>query len=180
MSCLTHQIDALRWYGGEVASVTCMTRVVPSRMEGETAGGILARMASGALAELWINWYTRSNHGPHKLHYELAHVTGTAGEAYMAHGAGTFIRLRDSAPAEAVATYGEAALQEFVPVAGDEEDGHTGCIREWLKSLRGEPAAITTSGRACRGTVEVAEAAYRAEAEERVMHLPLEPRPWES
>ncbi|MDH7569514.1 MAG: Gfo/Idh/MocA family oxidoreductase, partial [Armatimonadota bacterium] len=49
MSCLTHQIDALRWYGGEVQSVTCMTHVLPERMEGETVGVMAARMASGAL-----------------------------------------------------------------------------------------------------------------------------------
>ena len=34
MSCLTHQIDALRWMGGEVNKVNCMTVVEPSRMQG--------------------------------------------------------------------------------------------------------------------------------------------------
>ncbi|MFH1569703.1 MAG: Gfo/Idh/MocA family oxidoreductase, partial [Gemmatimonadota bacterium] len=33
MSCLTHQIDALRWYGGEVAEVTCMRKALPERMD---------------------------------------------------------------------------------------------------------------------------------------------------
>ncbi|MDP6038168.1 MAG: Gfo/Idh/MocA family oxidoreductase, partial [Candidatus Latescibacteria bacterium] len=55
MSCLTHQIDALRWYAGEFDSVTCMTRVTPDRMEGESLGVILATLANGALAELSIN-----------------------------------------------------------------------------------------------------------------------------
>ena len=63
MSCLTHQIDALRWYGGEVESVTCMTKVLPQRMEGELLGVMAAKMASGALAELSINWWTRSHRG---------------------------------------------------------------------------------------------------------------------
>jgi hypothetical protein len=52
------------------------------------------------------------------------------------------------------------------------------CIREWLKSLRGEPADILTSGREARGTVEVAEACYLAEQTRQVATLPVTPRPW--
>ena len=74
MSCLTHQIDGLRWYGGEIESVTCMTRVNPERMEGEFLGVILATMKSGALAELSINWWTRSNQGRNALWYEILRV----------------------------------------------------------------------------------------------------------
>lgn len=64
MSCLTHQIDALRWYGGEVQSVTSMSKVEPGRMEGESIGAVIAKM-----------------------------VTGTKGEAYFMSGKGTFVKL---------------------------------------------------------------------------------------
>jgi predicted dehydrogenase len=82
MSCLTHQIDALRWYAGEFDCVTCMTRVTPDRMEGESLGVILATLADGALAELSINWRTRSHVGENCLWYEMVHACGTRGEAY--------------------------------------------------------------------------------------------------
>lgn len=86
MSCLTHQIDALRWYGGEIDKVECMTKIVPSRMEGETIGVVTAKMKSGALALLSINWHTQSHSwgGDVKngLWYEFNHVTGTKGEAH--------------------------------------------------------------------------------------------------
>ena len=48
MSCLTHQIDGLRWYGGEVDAVTCLSAVRPERMQGEFAGIVAAKMKSGA------------------------------------------------------------------------------------------------------------------------------------
>ena len=47
-----------------------------------------------------------------------------------------------------------------------------------LNLLQGKPHAVTTTGRDSRATVEVAEAAYRAEARETVVHLPIEPLPW--
>ena len=58
ISCLTHQLDALRWFAGEVESVTCMWHVIPSRMEGETMGVVTARLCSGTLAQIAINWAT--------------------------------------------------------------------------------------------------------------------------
>ena len=115
MSCLTHQIDALRWYGGEVARVTCLTKVLPERMEGESAGVIAAEMASGALANLSINWFTRSHVGPNALWYELVQVCGTRGEAYYLSGKGTFVLLHDETNTAAVERYGREALNGFVP-----------------------------------------------------------------
>ena len=162
MSCLTHQIDALRWYGGEVDAVTCMTRTEPSRMEGEFLGVITARMRSGALAELSINWWTTA-HRDTNLWYEMVHVCGSGGEAYTMSDRGSFVKLHDPGDAAAVARYGEAALERFVPLSTGDGSGHDGCIREWVASLRGEPSAIVTSGRECRGTVAAAEAAYLAE-----------------
>ena len=180
MSCLTHQIDALRWYGGEVASVNCMTRVIPERMEGEFLGLMQARMASGALAELSINWWTRSRSGPHALWYEMVQVCGTRGEAYYMNGRGTFVRLHEGAADAAVARFGEAARKEFVEVPNDGRSGHAVCIGEWIKLLRGAPADIRTTGRECRGTVEVAEAAYLAEREHREIALPIASAPWQA
>lgn len=178
MSCLTHQIDGLRWYGGEVDSVTCMTKTIPERMEGEFMGMILAKMKSGALAELSINWWTRSNTGGNSLWYEMVQVCGTKGEAYRMNGKGTFIKIHDSNNKAAMEKYGEEVLRDFVKVPYSDTPGHLGCIDEWLKSLRHEKADIRTSGRECRGTVEVAEAAYLSEQQGRTISLPIAPKPW--
>lgn len=178
MSCLTHQIDAVRYYGGEVAAVSCMSTSDPSRMEGEFAGIVTARMKSGAIAELSINWWTDAMKDTHGLWYEMVHACGTGGEVYFMSGRGTFLKLHANASSAAVARYGEAALKEFVKIEVAEGGGHVHCIAEWVKSLRGEPANIRTSGRECRGTVEVAEAAYLAEAEGRTVKLPVVARKW--
>jgi UDP-N-acetyl-2-amino-2-deoxyglucuronate dehydrogenase len=179
MSCLTHQIDALRWYAGEFQSLTCMTRVTPDRMEGESLGVILATLANGALAELSINWRTRSNVGENCLWYEMVHACGTRGEAYyMSNRGGTFIKLNEHADPETIRRYGTQALEDMVPVPCAPYTGHKKCLTEWLKLIAGREADIRTSGRECRGTVEVAEAAYLAVDEKRVVDLPIEPRPW--
>ncbi len=180
MSCLTHQIDGLRWYGGEIDSVVCMTNERPERMQGEFLGVVTARMKSGALAELSINWWTRSNCGENRLWYEMVQVCGTKGEAYRMDGRGTFLRLHDPTNETAVAKYGKAALDGFVPVQAGAWGGHERCVAEWVSLLRGEPAQIRTSGRECRGTVEVAEAAYRSVETGRRIELPIKPRKWKT
>jgi predicted dehydrogenase len=178
MSCLTHQIDALRWYGGEVESVTCMTKVMPQRMEGETLGVMVAKMASGALAELSINWWTRSHRGANCLWYEMVQVCGTKGEAYRMSGRGTYVKLHDESNSQAVSRYGKESLQDFVEVECGKWNGHQRCIAEWVKSLRGEESEIVTSGRESRRTVEVAEAAYRSVETGKTVTLPIKPRRW--
>lgn len=179
MSCLTHQIDALRWYAGEFDTVTCMTRVTPDRMEGESLGVIIATLANGALAELSINWRTRSNVGEDCLWYEMVHACGTKGEVYyMSNKGGTFLKLNEHAEQAAIDKYGVKALEDFVPVECPPYAGHNKCITEWLKLIGGKDADIRTSGRDCRGTVEVAEAAYLAVDEKRVVTLPVEPKEW--
>ena len=179
MSCLTHQIDALRWYGGEVAQVTCLTGVRPERMQGEFLGVVVGQMASGALAELSINWWTTQNQGPNRLWYELVQVCGDRGEAYRLDGRGTFLRLHDRSNDEARAKYGDAVFEGFVEVPSGPWGGHERCLEAWVDLLRGDPSRVVTSGRDCRGTVEVAEAAYRAVETGRLVTLPIEPRPWE-
>ena len=178
MSCLTHQIDALRWYADEFASVACMTRVTPDRMEGESLGVIIATLQNGALAELSINWRTHSNTGENSLWYEMVQACGTQGEAYYTAGRGTFVRLNQYAGEAAREAYGEKALTDFVPVECAPHGGHVKCIGEWIKLVQGEEADIRTSGRTCRGTVEVAEAAYLAVEEKRNVSLPIEPQKW--
>ena len=167
MSCLTHQIDALRWYGGEVARVSCMTKISPARMEGECIGAILASMKSGALATLAINWFTRSSWGANGLWYELVHVTGTAGDAYFMTGKGTWLKRRDGD-------------DDFVRVEGENtHSGHTNCISQWLRMLRGEPSRVLTDASDAVKTVEVAEAAYQAEKTGQAVTLPITPVPFE-
>ena len=181
MSCLTHQIDALRWFAGEVDSLTCMTRSIPERMEGETVGVIAARMRSGALAELSINWWTGINNTAHGLYYELVHLCGTRGEAYWKCGAcgqdAAMVHLHKNADPVAVTRYGDEALGDFVPVPLADGSGHLNCLREWAHMLRGEPHHVSTTGRDSRATVEVAEAALRAEQTGHFVSLPLEPLP---
>ncbi len=178
MSCLTHQIDSLRWYGGEVDSVTCMVKVLPERMEGESVGVMGAQMVSGAIANLTINWFTRSHVGPNRLWYELVQVCGTQGEVYYMSGRGTFLMLHDKPEQQVLDRFGKEALDGFVKIPDQGFSGHERCIAEWVKSLRGEKAEISTSGREVRGTVEVAEAAYESVRTGKVVKLPIEPKPW--
>ncbi len=177
MSCLTHQIDSLRWYGGEIESVTSMSKVEESRMEGESIGAIIARMQSGALALLSINWYTQSHQAPNGLWYEFNHVTGTKGEAYFMSGKGTYVKIHDNQ--SKLFEYDMKGEGAFVRIESDNRiSGHQQCIEEWVKSLRGDQASIVTDGKDSRKTVEVAEAAYRSEATGRVVNLPIQPLPW--
>ena len=182
MSCLTHQIDGLRWMGGEVAAVSAMTRTIPSRMDGETIGVIAAEMKSGALAQLSINWATRSDSPQEgqRLWCELIHVTGREGEAFYMTRKGSFLMLYDRAErAAGLIEAGPTAVNTFMKLrpAGP-WTGHQRCIAEWIKLLRGEQAELTTTGRDSRLTVEVAEAAYRSERAGRTVKLPIAPEPW--
>lgn len=181
MSCLTHQIDALRWLGGEAERVTCMTKCVPERMDGELIGVLAATMKSGALAHLAINWETRSQSGPNELWYEMAHVTGSAGEAYYMSGRGTFVRLHNRPAADLRTMFdleGEAPEGGFARLRADGGIGHPRCVIEWLKLLRGEANIVSTTGRDARATVELAEGAYRSVRTGRVIRLPINPTPW--
>lgn len=175
MSCLTHQIDALRWFGGEIASVACLTVTEPERMEGECIGAILAQMKGGQLATLSINWHTTSNRSRNGLWYEFIHVCGTDGEAYFMSDKGTFVKTYDAS---------DKALFEYTLPQTDRgfvkieipasKAPHTVLVTEWLKYLAGEPADIRTFGTDCIGTVEVAQAAYRSRDSHTFQYLPIE------
>jgi len=178
MSCLTHQIDSLRWYGGEVKSVSCMTKTEESRMDGECIGAVLANMESGALALLSINWFTQSHKAKNGLWYEFNHITGTEGEAYYLSGKGTWLKTREGN--DKVFEYDVNTGGEFVHIKDDNANsGHENCISEWLKMLSGEKSNILTDGKDVIGTVEVAEAAYISEKTGKTVELPITPVPFE-
>ncbi|MCL2741292.1 MAG: Gfo/Idh/MocA family oxidoreductase [Oscillospiraceae bacterium] len=174
MSCLTHQIDALRWYLGEVASVTCMTKSLDTHMEGECIGAVTARMRGGALAMLSINWHTKSASWrageENNLWYEYSHIYGTRGEAYYMSGKGAFMKSYESPD-------GEGGFVRLEPKW--RLSGHQRCIGEFLKAVAGQPAEVLTPGSDSMKTVEVAEAAYLSEALGRVVELPIRHVPWD-
>lgn len=176
MSCLTHQIDGLRWFGGEIDSVTSMGKVIPERLEGEMIGAILTKMKSGAIAELSINWTTQSLND---IRGEFIHAVGQKGEIYYQYLKGTYLKLCEiNTRANEFIDENTRSKSGFARVRTGGWSGHERCIEEWVKLLRGEDACITTSGRDVRGTVEVAEAAYLSERTGKVIHLPIEPTPW--
>lgn len=167
MSCLTHQIDALRWIGGEMRNVTCVTKVIPERMEGESIGIIAGQMENGALAELSINWHTISDVSvntvspvDNALWFEFIHVCGNMGEVYYLANKGVFLLKYK--------TFGGAneyvaGVNGFEPYfRGGNVFGHDNIITEWLKMLRGEADNIVTYGCDSRNTIAIAEAAYRS------------------
>lgn len=174
MSCLTHQIDALRWFGGEIGTVACMSVTEPDRMEGECIGSILAQMKAGPLATLTINWYTTSNRSENGLWYELIHVCGTEGEAYFMSGKGTFYK-QFGASDKAIFEYAlPQADAGFVKVeTRDDMAPHTFLVTEWLKHISGKPADIRTFGTDSLRTVEAAQAAYQSRDGQKFVRLPL-------
>ena len=179
MSCLTHQIDCLRWYAGEFDSVSCMTKTIPERMEGEALGVLIGKMKSGALAQLSINWYTSSNITENGLWYELIHVCGTQGEAYYMSGKGTYLKIHDESDKRIFEYELEKTTSTFKKVELEEQiHGHERCIKEWIKYLKGDPCELSTFGTDSRKTVEVAEAAYRSVVNRKVIDIPINPIPW--
>ena len=73
---------------------------------------------------------------------------------------------------------GKCSVEGFKRVKSSTWGGHERCVSEWLKLVAGLPAKVVTSGKEVRGTVEVAEAAYKSVTEKRTIKLPLKPRPW--
>lgn len=191
MSCLTHQIDALRWYGGEISSVTCTGKVLPDRMEGESIALLACEMADGALAQLSINWTTRSGIDPLRaelaglaedgLWYEMIQICGDLGEAYYISGRGVFVCRRDGRnPRDFVNCESPKVVGGFARLVTEKGIGHPRCVAEWIHHLCGLPAEILTDGRQVRGTVEVAEAAGESMRMGRRISLPVVPKPWDS
>lgn len=173
MSCLTHQIDALRWIGGEVKDLVCMSEVLPDRMEGETIGVISGHMESGALIQLSINWHTVTDVSVNSiskvkdtLWFELIQVCGTEGEVYYMANKGVYY-LKYKTPGGAHEN--EAGLEGYEPYfVGGNIFGHNTLDTEWIKMLRGEENGVITYGKDARNTIAVAEAAYKSVEERKV------------
>ena len=174
MSCLTHQIDALRWFEGEIDTVCCMSVTLPDRMEGESIGAMTAMMKSGALALLSINWATTSHRTANGLWYEFIHVCGTDGEAYFMSDKGTFFKIHDESD-KAIFEYAlpqtDTAFERIHPQS--DMVPHTFMVTEWLKHLRGQESDIRTYGQDIVNTVEAAQAAYIARDTGTYVKLPL-------
>jgi len=180
MSCLTHQIDALRWLCGEVKDIACMTKTLPGRMEGETAAVMTAAMASGALANLSINWFTTTNAAP-GLFCELIHICGDRGEVYYTSEGGAYYKVYN--PGEKVSGSYRFDIQPddsgFMKITPrDNTGGIARCVAQWVDTLYGGGGGMLTPGGDSRRTVEVAEAAYRSFYTKRFVTLPIEAEPW--
>lgn len=185
LSCLTHQIDALRWYGGDIKSVWCSGRILPDRMDGESIATMACDMADGSLAQLSINWATRSgvdtlNHDlkqytKNGLWYELVQICGNLGEAYYLAGKGIYVCRRDEkSPRDFINCETPEFPGAFTKVNIQSDIGHSYCVSEWLKMLNNLNHNILTNGQDSRKTVEVAEAAMLSMDTNSKVSLPIQ------
>lgn len=158
MSCLTHQFDLMRWYGGEVATVGGLSLTMPERMEGEIIGVAPLRFTSGAIGDAVINWHMQGRGLPGGLWYELVWLSGTDGNLHNWNGIHV---LRHG---------GHADHYETTPV--EEGTGHPRAIAHFIDCVR-EGRRPLTDGRAGRAALEIALAAYQSEQTGRFVDLPL-------
>jgi predicted dehydrogenase len=160
MSCLIHQFDLIRWYGGEVAQVGCISLTLPEFMEGEIIGVVPLRFASGAVGDAVINWHVQGTlpAAPGGPWYELVWLSGSAGNL---HTLGGLHVLRNGE---------QAGHYESIDVA--EEAGHVRAIAHFVDCLL-EGREPLTNGREGRAALEIAMAAYASEASGRFVSLPL-------
>lgn len=160
MSCLTHQFDLIRWYGGAVAQVGCLSLTIPDCMEGEVVGVVPLRFASGAVGDTVINWHVQGTLPtlPGGLWYELVWLSGSEGNVHNWDG----IHLL---------RHGQAA-ERYEAIAVAEGTGHVGAIAHFVDCLR-EGREPLTNGREGRAALEIAVAAYASEASGRFIDLPL-------
>lgn len=159
MSCLTHQIDLIRWYGGEVTEVGCLSVTIPERMEGEIAGVVTMRLSSGAVAEASINWHVRGRGLRGWPWYEFAWITGTRGNL---HNFGGLHLLRDDEIDRGYQT---------LPTEGGA--GHATAVAHFVDCVL-EDREPLTNGRDGRAALEVALAAYASQKTGRFVTLPLD------
>ena len=158
MSCLTHQFDLMRWYGGDIARVGGLSLTLPDRMEGEIIGMAPLRFASGALGDAVINWHMQGRGLPGGLWYELIWLSGTEGNLHNWDG----IHLL---------RYGGRA-ERYETIPAEEGTGHPRAIAHFVDCAR-EGRTPLTNGREGRAALEIAIAAYRSEETGRFVDLPL-------
>jgi predicted dehydrogenase len=157
MSCLVHQFDLIRWYGGDVSQVGGLSLTLPDRMEGEIISVCPLRFVSGALGDTVINWNLNGRGKPGSLWYELVWLSGTDGNLHNWNGIHLLRQDRDQG-------------YETIPVA--EGTGHPRAIAHFVDCLL-EGREPLTNGREGRAALELAMAAYASEESERLIHLPL-------
>jgi predicted dehydrogenase len=160
MSCLTHQFDLIRWYGGDVVEVGGMSITMPERMEGELIAVVPLRFASGALGDTVINWNVAGRGLPGGLWYELVWLSGSDGNLHnLVDGAIQLLRYDGSA-------------ERYERIEAPEGRGHVGAIAHFVDCVRAGRRPLT-DGREGRAALEIAMAAYASEATGRVVELPL-------
>jgi UDP-N-acetyl-2-amino-2-deoxyglucuronate dehydrogenase len=163
-----HNIDRIRWMtGSEVVSVSA--QVQHDLATGvEVSSMVLLSLASGAIATLWSSWEIAAPAFPHTSSHAL--IAGTEGNLDLdAYGE---LRLGRDGKWSVVAIQppidwaGEGAL------SGVRMEAYRRQHQEFIDAVREnrEPSVTGEDGRAA---VEVAEAAYRSAAEERIVRLPL-------
>ena len=160
MSCLVHQFDAMRWFAGAVEQVGCISLTWPERMEGEVIGVVPMRFRSGAVGDALINWAVRGAAPKNGTWGELIWISGEKGSIHNLGG--VFIRRDDGK---------NAGDFEAVPV--ESGGGFLPAVQHFVDCVRTGSEPLS-SGREGRATLEVAEAAYRSEAQGRFVTLPLE------
>ena len=160
MSCLTHQFDLMRWYGGEVAQVGCLSLTEPERMDGEIIGVVPLRFASGAIGDALINWHVQATLPtlPNGLWYEMVWLSGTEGNLHNLQGIHLFQHKR--------------AADGYVSFAVPEGTGHVGAIAHFIDCVR-EGRTPLTNGHEGRAALEIAMAAYASEASGCFIDLPM-------
>lgn len=158
MSCLTHQFDLLRWYGGDVTMVGGLSLTLPERMEGEIIGIVPLRFASGAIGDALINWNMQGRGLPGGLWYEMVWLNGTDGNLHNWNGIHV---LRNGDRAE-----------RYETVPAEEGSGHSRAIAHFVDCAR-EGRRPLTDGREGRAALEIAMAAYQSEQLSRFVELPL-------
>jgi predicted dehydrogenase len=158
MSCLVHQFDLIRWYGGDVARVGCLSITMPERMEGEIIGIVPLRFATGAVGDTVINWNLDGRASTGGLWYELVWLAGTEGNLHNFNG---LHLLRNNR---------KEGGYESIPVPPG--DGHVAAIAHFVECVLNDREPLT-NGREGRAALEIAMAAYASEARGRFIGLPF-------
>lgn len=140
-----HRIDLLRWYLGEVEWVSADTFYNPERMEGEIAGVVNMQFASGAVANLSINWMS-----PYRTFYRKLWIEGSEGCVHNWQGLHVFSRKHPD------------WSQGFVRLELPTVDPFVEEFRHFLECIH-EGKEPLTSGEEALRTQAVALAAYESE-----------------
>jgi predicted dehydrogenase len=161
-----HNIDRIRWItGAEVRSVSAKVQRDPGSGV-ELSSMVLMQLTSGAMATLWASWFIAPPAFPHTNSRSL--IAGTDGNLDLdAYGELRLGREREWTVAAVQPPIDWAGLGALSPVR---MEAYRRQHQEFINAVREdrEPAVTGKDGRAA---VEVAEAAYRSDAEGCTVHL---------